>query len=87
MTGVAGQPRAFQPEHDPGPTQRHLGDQLLEPFPVLGRGTGLAWSMSITLIWSSAQPSAIARPRRSYWRTADSVLWENLTDRGLADIP
>ena len=42
--------------------------------------------MSITLIWSSAQPSAIARPRRSYWRTADSVLWENLTDRGLPDI-
>jgi hypothetical protein len=30
--------------------------------------------MSITVIWSAAQPSAIARPRRSYWRIADSVL-------------
>ena len=34
---VAGQPGAFQAEHDPGPAQRHLGDQLLEPFPVRGR--------------------------------------------------
>src|SRR6266571_4453447 len=32
------------------------------------------WSMSITVIWAAAQPSAIALPRRSYWRTADSVL-------------
>src|SRR5262249_54457053 len=24
--GVAGQPGAFQAEHDPGPAQRHLGD-------------------------------------------------------------
>ena len=31
--------------------------------------------MSITVIWSAAQPSAIALPRRSYWRIADSVLW------------
>ena len=33
------------------------------------------WSMSITVIWSAAQPSAIALPRRSYWRIADSVLF------------
>jgi len=39
---VAGQPGAFQAEHDPGPAQRHLGDQLLEPFPVGGAGAGLA---------------------------------------------
>src|SRR5580692_1030501 len=32
------------------------------------------WSMSITVTWSAAQPSAIALPRRSYWRRADSVL-------------
>ena len=39
---VAGQPGAFQAEHDPGPAEGHLGDQLLEPFPVGGRGAGLA---------------------------------------------
>ena len=39
---VAGQPGAFQAEHDPGPAQRHLGDQLLEPFPVRGAGAGVA---------------------------------------------
>src|SRR5208283_1736758 len=33
------------------------------------------WSMSMTVICSSAQPSAIARERRSYWRCADSVWW------------
>src|SRR5712691_2377651 len=32
------------------------------------------WSMSMTVIWSAAQPSAVALPRRSYWRMADSVL-------------
>jgi transposase len=26
------------------------------------------WSLSITLIWSSRQPSAVARPRRAYCR-------------------
>ena len=31
--GVAGQPGAFQAEHDPGPAQRHLGDELLEALP------------------------------------------------------
>ena len=39
---VAGQPGAFQAEHDPGPAQRHLGDQVLEPFPVGGGGAGMA---------------------------------------------
>ncbi|HVB43011.1 MAG TPA: hypothetical protein VNF47_09945 [Streptosporangiaceae bacterium] len=33
------------------------------------------WSMSITVTWLASQPSAIALPRRSYWRIADSVLW------------
>src|SRR5713226_9181709 len=33
---VAGQPRAFQAQHDPGPAEGHLGDQLLESFPVGG---------------------------------------------------
>src|ERR1039457_4682325 len=32
------------------------------------------WSMSMTVIWLASQPSAIALPRRSYWRIADSVL-------------
>jgi len=40
--GVAGQPGAFQAEHDPGPPQGHLGDHLLEPFPVGGGGAGVA---------------------------------------------
>ena len=40
--GVAGQPGAFQAEYDPGPAQRHLGDQLLEAFPVGGGRAGLA---------------------------------------------
>ena len=39
---VAGQPGAFQAEHDPGPAQRHLGDHLLEPFPVRSRRAGVA---------------------------------------------
>src|SRR5213078_439968 len=39
---VAGQPGALQAQHDPGPAEGHLGDQLLEPFPVGGRGAGLA---------------------------------------------
>ena len=40
--GVAGQPGAFQAEHDPGPAEGHLGDQVLEPFPVGGGGAGVA---------------------------------------------
>ncbi len=39
---VAGQPGDFQAEHDPGPPHPDLGDQMLEPFPVGGRGAGLA---------------------------------------------
>jgi hypothetical protein len=39
---VAGQPGAFQAEHDPGPAQRHLGDHLLESFPAGGGGAGVA---------------------------------------------
>ena len=39
---VAGQPGAFQAEHDPGPPEGHLGDQLLESFPVRGRCAGVA---------------------------------------------
>ena len=39
---VAGQPGAFQAEHDPGPAQGDLGDQLLEPFPAGGAGAGVA---------------------------------------------
>ena len=30
--------------------------------------------MSMTMIWSLLQPNAIARPRRSYCRSVDSVL-------------
>src|SRR5216683_5910208 len=40
--GVAGQPGAFQPEHDPGPAQGDLGDQVLEAFPAGRRGAGVA---------------------------------------------
>jgi hypothetical protein len=50
-----------------------LGDQPLEAVTVGGRGTRLAWSVSMTMIWVAVQPSAIARPRRSYWRWVDSV--------------
>jgi hypothetical protein len=39
---VAGQPGALQAEHDPGPAQRHLGDQLLEALPVGVRRAGVA---------------------------------------------
>ena len=39
---VAGQPRAFQAEYDPCPAQGHLGDQVLEPFPVRGGGSRMA---------------------------------------------
>ena len=38
---VARQPGAFQAEHDPGPAEGDLGDQVLEPFPVGGRGPGM----------------------------------------------
>ena len=48
--GVTGQPGAFQAEHDPGPAQRHLGDQVLEPLAVGGAAPEWPWSMSITLI-------------------------------------
>src|SRR5260221_9343717 len=44
------------------------------------------WSMSITVIWSLAQPNAIAFPRRSYWRIADPGVVDDLFERGLADI-
>jgi hypothetical protein len=40
--GVAGQPGAFQAEHDPGPAEGDLGDQVLESFPVGGAGSGVA---------------------------------------------
>jgi len=40
--GVAGQPGAFQAGHDPGPAEGHLGDQVLEAFPVGGAGAGVA---------------------------------------------
>ena len=40
--GVAGQPGAFQAQHDPGPAEGDPGDQLLESFPVGGAGAGLA---------------------------------------------
>src|ERR1022692_2958204 len=30
------------------------------------------WSMSITVTWLASQPSAIALPRRSYWRSAEA---------------
>ena len=40
--GVAGEPGAFQAEDDPGAAEGHLGDQLLEAFPVGGAGAGVA---------------------------------------------
>ena len=39
---VARQPRDLEPEHDPGPAQADLGDQLLEALAVGRRGAGLA---------------------------------------------
>jgi hypothetical protein len=86
VRGVAGQPRAFQPEHDPGPTQRHLGDQLLEPFPVRGRGTGLA-------LVDVDHPDLVISPAQRDRPPTQVVLAhrglgvvQNLTDRGLPDI-
>src|ERR1019366_1339631 len=38
----AGQPGAFQAEHDPGAPERHLGNQVLEAPPVGGGGAGVA---------------------------------------------
>ena len=55
-------------------------------LPVGGGGAGLAWSTSMTMIWSLLQPNAIARPRRSYCRSVDSVLLRTCLMRGLADI-
>ena len=39
---VSGQPRALQPEHDPGLAERDLSDQPLETLPVGGGGAGAA---------------------------------------------
>ena len=39
---VAGQPRTFQPEHDPGPAEGDVGNQALEPGPVGRARAGLA---------------------------------------------
>jgi hypothetical protein len=39
---VSGQPRALQPEHDPGLAERDLGDQPLETLPVGCGGAGAA---------------------------------------------
>jgi hypothetical protein len=39
--GVAGKPGALQTEHDPGPAEGYLGDQLLEPFHADGWAAGL----------------------------------------------
>jgi hypothetical protein len=39
---VSGQPRALQPEHDPGLAERNLGDQPLETLPAGGGGAGAA---------------------------------------------
>ena len=72
--GVAGQPGAFQAEDDPGPAQGDLGDQVLEPGPVGGGGTGVALVDIDDVDLSSGQPSATARLFRSYCRPVDSVL-------------
>ena len=70
--GVAGQPGAFQAEHDAGPAEGDLGDQLLEPGPVRGRGARSGpWSTSMTWTLSSgpaernrAAPQVVLPPGR-----------------------
>ena len=71
---VAGQPGHLQAQHDPGAAHADLGDQMLEAFPVGGRGAGLALVGVDGDDRSAAQPSAIAFCRNAYWRAADSVL-------------
>ena len=44
------------------------------------------WSMSITWIRSAGQPSATARPRRSYWRRGGLGVVGDLVEGGLADV-
>jgi hypothetical protein len=34
VRGTPGETRDLQPQHDPGPAQPHLGDELLEPGSV-----------------------------------------------------
>jgi hypothetical protein len=84
--GVAGQPGAFQAEHDPGPAQGHLGDQLLEPFPVRGRCAGLA-------LVDAGHGDLVRRPAQADRLAAQVVLAdrgfgvaEDLLEAGLADV-
>jgi hypothetical protein len=42
--------------------------------------------MSITVIWSAAQPRLIALPRRSYWADRGLGVVDDLLEAGLADV-
>jgi hypothetical protein len=84
--GVAGQPGAFQAEHDPGPAQRHLGDQVLESFPVGGRGAGVA-------LVDVDHGDLVCRPAEADRLAAQVVLADrglgvvdDLLEAGLADV-
>ncbi len=84
--GVTGQPGAFQSEHDPGPAQGHLGDQLLESFPVGGGGAGVAL---VDVDHGDLGAGPAERDRSAAQVVlADRGLGvvEHLLERGLADI-
>jgi hypothetical protein len=83
---VAGQPGAFQAEHDPRMAEGHLGDQLLEPFPVRGRCAGLA-------LVDVDHGDLVRRPAQGDRLAAQVVLAQrgfgvvdDLLEAGLADI-
>src|SRR5206468_491388 len=84
--GVTGQPGAFQAEHDPGPPEGDLGDQLLESFPVGGAGPGLA-------LIDVDHPDLVAVPAQGDRSSAQVVLpycglgvVQDLLEGGLADV-
>ena len=84
--GVAGQPGAFQAEHDPGPAEGYLGDQLLESFPVGGGGAGLA-------LVDVDHGDLVSRPAEADRLAAQVVLADrgfgvvqDLFEAGLADV-
>ncbi len=84
--GVAGQPGAFQAQDDPGPARGHLGDQVLEPFPVGGGGAGVA-------LVDVDHGDLVCRPAQRDRLAAQVVLADrgfgvvdDLLEGGLADI-
>src|SRR5207247_8933303 len=82
----AGQPGAFQAEHDPGPAEGHLGDQLLEAFPVRGAGAGLPL-VDVDGDDLGRGPAQGDRPAAQVVLAGGGLgVAEDLLERGLADM-